>query len=102
MNLKNSVILAVLVIGVWLYFGTGPDGLNLGHNPDAKPLVDNSAILKAQDAANLLSNQYRCDGRQYCSQMTTAAEALFFLNYCTDTKLEMDMDGVPCGNDSRW
>ncbi|MBN9463492.1 MAG: excalibur calcium-binding domain-containing protein [Burkholderiales bacterium] len=39
---------------------------------------------------------YRCDGRTYCSQMTSCAEATFFLQNCPNVKMDGDGDGVPC------
>ncbi len=39
---------------------------------------------------------YRCDGRTYCSQMTSCKEAKFFLKNCPGTKMDGDRDGVPC------
>jgi hypothetical protein len=32
-----------------------------------------------EDGAESNSSQFRCDGRQYCSQMTSRAEAEFFI-----------------------
>ena len=43
---------------------------------------------------------YHCDGRTYCSQMASCAEATFFINNCPDTKMDGDNDGVPC--ESQW
>jgi hypothetical protein len=40
--------------------------------------------------------EFKCDGRQYCSQMTSFAEARFFLDHCPDVKMDGDHDGVPC------
>ena len=42
----------------------------------------------------------RCDGRRYCSQMTSCAEAKFFLRNCPDTQMDGDHDGVPC--EQQW
>jgi hypothetical protein len=42
----------------------------------------------------------RCDGRQYCSQMTSCAEAKYFIRHCPDTKMDGDGDGVPC--EQQW
>jgi hypothetical protein len=49
-----------------------------------------------------MSNNFRCDGLQYCSQMTSRAEAEFFVKYCPNTKMDGNHDGEPCENDSRW
>ena len=40
--------------------------------------------------------KFICDGRQYCSQMTSCEEARFFLANCPDTRMDGDHDGVPC------
>ena len=39
---------------------------------------------------------FRCDGRTYCSQMTSCAEAKYFLAHCPNVKMDGDHDGVPC------
>ncbi|MFO1419166.1 MAG: excalibur calcium-binding domain-containing protein [Methylotetracoccus sp.] len=39
---------------------------------------------------------YRCDGREYCSQMRSCAEAMYFLENCPDVKMDGDRNGVPC------
>ena len=46
------------------------------------------------------TQNFTCDGRQHCSQMTSKDEAIFFINNCPNTK--MDGDGKPCENDSRF
>ena len=47
----------------------------------------------------LLTNQ-RCDGRQHCSQMTSCAEATFFLKNCPGVQMDGNHDGVPC--EQQW
>jgi hypothetical protein len=46
------------------------------------------------------SNSYHCDGRVYCSSMTSCEEAKFFLNNCPNVKMDGNHDGVPC--ESQW
>jgi len=46
--------------------------------------------------------KFTCDGRQHCSQMTSRAEAVFFIRHCPNTKMDGDNDGIPCENDSRF
>lgn len=43
---------------------------------------------------------YQCDGRTHCSQMTSCAEATFFLKNCPGTKMDGDHDGIPC--EQQW
>ena len=46
------------------------------------------------------SKTYQCDGRQYCSQMTSCEEATYFLRYCPNTKMDGNGDGIPC--EKQW
>jgi len=39
---------------------------------------------------------FSCDGRQYCSQMTSCDEAKAFLRNCPGMKMDGDHDGIPC------
>lgn len=43
---------------------------------------------------------YRCDGRTHCSQMTSCAEATWFINHCPGTQMDGNHDGVPC--ETQW
>jgi len=45
-------------------------------------------------------SNFRCDGRTHCSDMTSCAEAKFFIQNCPNTKMDGDGDGVPC--ESQW
>ena len=43
---------------------------------------------------------FRCDGRTHCSQMTSCAEAKWFINHCPGTRMDGNNDGVPC--EQQW
>jgi Excalibur calcium-binding domain len=51
-------------------------------------------------AASNQSSGLRCDGRQYCSQMTSCAEAKYFLANCPGVKMDGDKNGMPC--EKQW
>lgn len=40
--------------------------------------------------------RFRCDGRTHCSQMTSCAEATYFLQNCPGVEMDGNGDGVPC------
>ncbi|WP_043839199.1 thermonuclease family protein [Muricoccus aerilatus] len=42
------------------------------------------------------SSGFSCGGKQYCREMTSCAEARFYLNQCGLSRLDGDRDGVPC------
>lgn len=43
-----------------------------------------------------LGEQFQCQGKVYCSEMTSYDEALFYLRNCPGTKMDGDNDGDPC------
>ena len=60
----------------------------------APPLASAAQVLMREPPA--AGHRYRCDGRQQCSQMTSCAEARYFLAYCPGVQLDSDADGEPC------
>ena len=47
-----------------------------------------------------VSASFKCDGRTHCSQMTSCAEATYFLKNCPGVKMDGNNDGVPC--EQQW
>ena len=43
---------------------------------------------------------FKCDGRIYCSEMTSCAEATYFLKNCPGVKMDGNNDGIPC--EKQW
>ncbi|GHA66921.1 cold shock domain-containing protein [Photobacterium aphoticum] len=39
---------------------------------------------------------FSCQGKTYCSQMTSCDEAKFYLATCPNVKIDGDRDGIPC------
>ncbi|MGE5266942.1 MAG: excalibur calcium-binding domain-containing protein [Deltaproteobacteria bacterium] len=53
--------------------------------------------LSVSPAADATAGQtFTCDGRTHCSQMTSCAEAEYFLKHCPGTQMDGDGDGAPC------
>ncbi len=46
------------------------------------------------------SSAFRCDGRTHCSQMTSCAEAEYFLRNCPNVRMDGNNDGEPC--EQQW
>ena len=94
-------IFGILIIAVFTYMNEGttvPTSANTILSDVSFSTFTNSSF----SSPNVPSQQFRCDGRQYCSQMRSRAEAEFFLRNCPNTKMDGDRDGVPCENDSRF
>lgn len=68
--------------------------------PDrTEPLPGNVASPTERRSPTALlprATSFRCDGRTHCSQMTSCAEAKYFLSNCPGVKMDGDLDGIPC------
>lgn len=40
--------------------------------------------------------QFQCEGKQHCSEMSSCEEAEFYLEQCPDVLIDGDRDGIPC------
>lgn len=46
------------------------------------------------------TSRFQCDGRTHCSQMTSCAEAEYFLRNCPGVQMDGNNDGEPC--EQQW
>lgn len=110
---KNKFVLLFMIIGIGAFsyqrLGLSPTRTPIQQTPSItvpNTTVPSETLLnrafsdaKADTGTN---SQFSCDGRQYCSQMTSRAEAVYFINHCPNTKMDGDNDGRPCENDTRF
>jgi hypothetical protein len=40
--------------------------------------------------------QFQCQGKVHCTEMSSYEEAVFYLQNCPGTKMDGDKDGIPC------
>jgi cold shock CspA family protein len=85
---KALSVLGCAVVAAVVYSKIAPT-LDAGH---LSSLTDEAAESAHAPTA--------CDGRRYCSQMTSCDEATNFLRHCPGTEMDGDGDGVPC--ESQW
>jgi cold shock CspA family protein len=67
--------------------------------PLARPVATEEPVSVSEEPVPVLQPpdaSFRCDGRQHCSQMTSCAEATFFLRNCPGVQMDGDGDGQPC------
>ena len=93
--MKKLILLAVIGVAGWQIFEkyqrqqfTVVDGLETA----GVEYVPSSNSRKERT----LPSTFKCDGRVYCSQMTSCEEATFFLKNCPGVKMDGNNDGVPC------
>lgn len=100
--MKGSLLLVVVaffagfVVGKQYYQPSQPAELSLVEiSPEQEAYL--APVAGAQPPA-----RFRCDGRRYCSEMTSREEAEFFVKNCPDTAMDGDNDGIPCEYSPRW
>jgi hypothetical protein len=85
--MKRLAIFTFVALVVWQVYGQYRAGAFASFAPP-KP----AAISAAPPA----SADFKCDARTVCSQMTSCAEAKYFLKNCPDVDLRPDRMGLPC------
>jgi hypothetical protein len=86
---KNNIQFLMIVMGVNNYL----NGIRKPVAPVSLPVEKNVPKVVPQQV-------YHCDGRVYCSQMTSCEEAKYFLSHCPGVKMDGNNDGVPC--EKQW
>jgi hypothetical protein len=87
-----GLVLASLVAAGWFAYQESPSPSRRGPGPGTPA----NASPRPLPAATTFS----CDGRTHCSQMTSCAEATFFLKNCPGAQMDGNRDGVPC--EQQW
>lgn len=90
-------VAASVVVGAAIYFGYQHKDALLGLHPFAKA---ESSELGVSGLQSERSQQFACDGRQHCSQMTSCEEARYFLKHCPGVQMDGNHDGEPC--EEQW
>jgi hypothetical protein len=71
-------------------------------SPTAETSQSISKFNPSTNSANTHNNnaKFQCSGKVYCSEMSSCAEAKFYLHNCPGTKMDGDNDGIPC--EKQW
>ena len=89
--MKRVILLAAVIFAGWHYFneyaGKGNGQLRRSSGPFEEGAANSFTDTRAR---------FQCDGREYCSQMSSYEEAKFFIENCPNTKMDGDGDGIPC------
>jgi hypothetical protein len=82
-----AIIFIAIVIGIYV---------NKHFDPSFFSVVSKPITVELPIPQTFPTNTFQCDGREYCSQMTSCEEATYFLNHCPTDKMDGDHDGIPC------
>jgi cold shock CspA family protein len=78
------ILLLIISSGVFIY---NKYAIKSSFSKEASSLPKQTESLK---------NNYSCQGKVYCSEMTSCEEATFYLHNCPGTEIDGDGDGIPC------
>ena len=90
--MKKLIILVIIGLAGWQIYQKQTTPVIT--NADLELLNTRSEIV--EESSSLYEQQYSCDGREHCSQMSSCEEATFFIQNCPNTKMDGDHDGIPC------
>ena len=99
------VVMCLLLAGAWLYRRVLPAITPQATAPlasvtSAEQSSSTAPIRLFEVAPTAMATAFRCDGRIYCSQMHSCAEARYFLAHCPGVKMDGNHDGTPC--EQQW
>ncbi len=90
--MRNIVLVALMVCLAWYGYG------KFQRRASIEVAAEEPDIAKVAPSPE--KSSFICDGRIYCSQMHSCAEATYFLQHCPRTKMDGNHDGVPC--EKQW
>jgi len=94
--MKNILILVIVAGFAWFAYGKFTSATASGSAGLQAPINVASASAPPAGEAEGAASLFTCDGRTMCSQMTSCAEATYFVQHCPNTKMDGNHDGVPC------
>ena len=95
-KLLGGILIVAAIVGMYRHV-TGPHAVEVsrsdlsGKRPESRVPVPDLQVER---------EDFRCDGRVYCSEMTSCAEARYFLERCPGVKMDGEGDGIPC--EEQW
>jgi predicted negative regulator of RcsB-dependent stress response len=98
--MKRLIIVVLLALAAWHGYGQyqarrAAKAISATADDVSKPATSRTAQSSVEPTP-----QFKCDGRTHCSQMTSCAEATFFLKNCPGVKMDGNNDGIPC--EKQW
>ena len=93
--MKKLIILLIVGLLAW-------KGYAKYHASSVPPAPFAQSLLApvTDSQATMPDSPYKCDGRTLCPQMTSCAEATYFVQNCPNTEMDGNNDGVPC--EKQW
>jgi cold shock CspA family protein len=95
-----ALVAIVAVAGAWGYKHLSASQHRQALAAETVPTPSRTVAAPTTAEPTPVATTFRCDGRTHCSQMTSCAEATWFINHCPGTKMDGNNDGIPC--EQQW
>lgn len=95
-SLFSLLLWLLVLVGGWQFYQRHGLPLPSSWHREAEPAEAPAAPTQTPEPRP----RFSCDSRRYCSQMTSCAEATYFLQHCPGVEMDGDGDGIPC--ESQW
>lgn len=96
---KQTRSVPMKVIGFVVFLAIGAFIFNQYQKRLAVPPSQPEPLISRSEPG-IQTRGFKCDGRTYCSQMTSCTEAKLFLKNCPGTQMDGNNDGTPC--EQQW
>jgi hypothetical protein len=94
--MKRLIMIAILGVLAWQGYTKYGSSRDAPARSQELTETEESRSGRSRHAEVAIASRFKCDGRTYCSQMTSCAEATFFLKNCPGVKMDGNNDGIPC------
>lgn len=97
--MKRVILLVLVGVFAWQAYAKYKSSHSAHASPPQGIFSSEQSAATSKPVATP-SAQFKCDGRTYCSQMTSCAEATYFLKNCPGVKMDGNHDDIPC--EKQW
>lgn len=96
-RLLRRLVPLLLIVGLAGYAYT-----EYTNDPTPRDTAGSTSMITSENpfSETATAPSFHCDGRTHCSEMTSCAEAQFFLRNCPGVEMDGDSDGEPC--EQQW
>ncbi|MBL0121670.1 MAG: cold shock domain-containing protein [Betaproteobacteria bacterium] len=102
---RVTTIVVVLLIAIaaygWQKYSDRPNAIRSAPQADDRAgALPSPPQLRTDQTVPSKSSAFTCEGKIYCSEMTSCKEAKFYLKNCPGVKIDGNGDGTPC--EKQW
>lgn len=96
-SLSNTLLPLLLIFGIGIFGFKKYTEFEIAQAPNNTEIETTPLYEPQTEPRSAPKTQFRCEaGKTHCSQMSSCAEATFYIQNCPNTQMDGDGDGIPC------